>query len=1123
MKVRKRLACLGAVSLCLALAPPQAQADFGVKAFSVKAVNEDGTPATLAGSHPYEYTLSFEMNQDAEKRVEGTLRRLIVELPPGFVGNPQALPRCTRAQFDFNLGSTCPGNTQVGIADLELNQSRLVIHPGLYNLVPTPGSPATLGVVINNNNAYQEASLRSASDYGVTITDPTVPTREEVQSVTVRVWGLPMASVHYPERLCIPNDPEQAQIEGCSSDVPLATFLTLPTACNGPLKTTLEVESVEEPGVLKEASAFSLDENEEPVGLDGCNQLQFEPSIKSQPTTNLSDSPTGLDFNLHQVQEAAIKVEPAEGEHKAGRTEICQVGNWNGKPSAFAYQWLRNGAPIPGAEAKQYVLTEADAGTVLQCEVIATNAGGDGHAISAPAVVSPPPATPPPGGKVNIAGQLALAGEPTTSPSGECNANPNSWSGNPTFTFQWFKDGALVPGETGPTFSGPLTPPYILQCRVSATNAGGTVNVFANLSVISSPQPDPRLPNNAYRPGFAVARAGLPRATAPAKDVTVTLPEGLTLHPSAAAGLDACSESEIGFLGGGVHFSEAPQSCPNASKVGTIEVTSPLLDHKLPGAVYVAEPFENPFGSLLAIYLAVEDPITGIIAKLGGEVEPNPLTGQLKTTFLENPQLPIEDFSLHLFEGPEATLKTPLACGTHTTTTLMVPWSSPEGANATPSDSFVTSVAAGGSGPCPASEAQAPNRPAFASGTTSAQAGAYAPFFFRLSRQDGSQRLKGIETTLPKGLAGKLAGIPYCPESSIALAKSREAPLKGAVEQRSPSCPAASEIGSVVVGAGAGIAPYHVTGRAYLAGPYKGAPLSIVVITPAVAGPFDVGAVVVRTALYVDPESARIHAVADPLPSIIEGVPLEVRSVAVNLDRPDFTLNPTSCDPMSIVGSSLALTGQSASLLSPFQVGGCQGLKYKPKLSLKLKGGTKRGDHPALTATLRAKPGEANTASVSVALPRSEFLDQAHIKTICTRVQFNAGARPGDGCPKGSIYGQATAVTPLLDQPLSGPVFLRSSNHNLPDLVIALHGQVDVVVAGRVDSHKGGIRNTIEAAPDAPVTRFTLSMQGGKKGLLINSRDLCGRKARASVRMVAQSGKPHDFAPVVKSGKCRRR
>jgi hypothetical protein len=1131
MKIRKQLsAFLGAAALFLALAAPSAQAGFGIKSFSVSAVNEDGTPATLAGSHPYEYTVSFEMNQDAQKQPEGTLRRLIVDLPPGFVGNPQALPRCTRAQFDFNLTSTCPGNTQVGVADVEANRSGLLLHPGVYNLVPTPGSAATLGVVVDNNNAYQEASLRSASDYGVSITDPTVPTREEIQAVTVRVWGLPQAPVHYPERFCIPTDPELGMITGCISDAPPAPFLTLPTACNGPLKTTLKVESVEEPGVLKEANAFSLDENEEPVGLDGCNQLQFEPSIKSQPTTNLSDNPTGLDFNLHQVQEADFEPQPGEGEHKAGQTEICQVGTWNEKPSEFAYQWIRNGVPIPGAEVKQYVVQEADEGTVLQCEVTATNSGGNGFAISGPAVVSPAPATPPPGGKVNNAGLTELTGEPIFDGAGGCNPGPNSWSGSPSFSFQWYKDGALVPGETGPKFLGPLTPPYTLQCKVSATNAGGTVSAFASVgggsqSMVSSPQPDPSLPDNIYRPGFAVAQGGLPRATAPAKDVTVSLPEGMSVNPAAANGLAACSESQIGYLSGvpGVHFSEQPQSCPNASKVGSLEVSSPLLDHQIKDGVggartgvYVAKPFDNPFGTLLAIYLAVEDPITGIVAKLGGKVEPDPVTGQLKTTFLENPQLPIEDFAVHLYKGPEAVLKTPLACGTHTTATEMVPWSTPEGANANPSDSFVTSVAAGGSGPCPTSEADAPNKPSFTAGTVAPQAGAYSPFVFNLSRPDGSQRLGGIETTLPPGLTGKLAGVAQCSEAQIAVAKSREVPNKGVVEQQSPSCPTSSEVGTVTVAPGAGTTPFYVTGHVYLAGPYKGAPLSLAVITSGVAGPFDLGAVTVRVALHVDPETAQIRAVSDPIPRIIDGILLDVRSVALNLGRPSFTLNPTSCNPMQVGLNAISTLGQSAALTTPFQVGGCGSLPYKPRFALRLKGGSKRGDHPKLIATFRAKPGEANTAQAQVRLPRSAFLDQAHISTVCTRVQFAAEA-----CPKGSIYGKATAITPLLDEPLTGNVYLRSSNHKLPDLVVALKGPpslpIEIDLHGKTDSVKRALRNTFEALPDAPVSSFRLELFGGKRGLVVNSRDLCAQRPRATVFLLAQSGKSAESQPAVKA------
>ncbi|HEU4707523.1 MAG TPA: hypothetical protein VFS64_10065 [Solirubrobacterales bacterium] len=630
------------------------------------------------------------------------------------------------------------------------------------------------------------------------------------------------------------------------------------------------------------------------------------------------------------------------------------------------------------------------------------------------------------------------------------------------------------------------------------------------------------------------------RASAPLKDARVTLPEGVAVNPSQADGLAACSETQIGYLAEdeepGIHFSDTPESCPDASKLGTMKVSSPLLaEYKneetevvadpetgapiprpLQGSVYLAQPHQNPFGSLLAVYLAVEDPRSGIVAKLAGRVEADPVTGQLTTVFEENPELPLEDIHLSLFKGARAPLITPIACGTHTTTSDLTPWSAPEGADAHPSDSFEVTGEPGG-GACPSSEAAATNSPSFTAGTLSPQAGAYSPFVLKLSREDGSQRLTKIDTTLPKGLAARFVGIPYCSDAQIAQAQARSHPDEGAIEKANPSCPAASKVGTVDVAAGAGPTPFHTQGTAYLAGPYKGAPLSLAIVTPAIAGPFDLGTVTVRTALYVDPETAQGRAVSDPLPTILDGIPLDIRSVAVSLDRPGLTLNPTSCEPMSIVGTATSSLGSAASLTSPFQVGGCSALKFKPKLSLKLSGGTKRGKNPALRAVLTMPPGGANIAKASVALPHSEFLDQAHIRTVCTRVQFAAGAGNGAECPPGSIYGKARAITPLLDQPLEGPVYLRSSSHSLPDLVAALHGQIDVVLDGRIDTVKGGIRTTFDAVPDAPVSKFVLEMQGGKRGLLENSTNLCRSTNRATALFDGQNGKVRDLSPVLRN------
>jgi hypothetical protein len=263
-------------------------------------------------------------------------------------------------------------------------------------------------------------------------------------------------------------------------------------------------------------------------------------------------------------------------------------------------------------------------------------------------------------------------------------------------------------------------------------------------------------------------------------------------------------------------------------------------------------------------------------------------------------------------------------------------------------------------------------------------------------------------------------------------------------------------------------------------------------VAPAVAGPFDLGSVVVRNALQLNPETAQITAVSDPFPTSLHGIPLDLRDVRVDLNRPSFTLNPTSCDPMAIDADIASSSGASAARSERFQVGSCDRLAFKPKLSLKLQGKkTKRTAHPALSATLTMPEGSANVAKASVALPLSEFLDQSHIRTICTRVQFAAGPGGGSQCPAGSIYGQATAYTPLLDQPLSGPVYLRSSSHNLPDLVASLNGQIHVDLDGRIDTFHKGIRASFETVPDAPVSKFVLTMQGGKKGLLVNSRNIC--------------------------------
>ncbi|MGN6216433.1 MAG: hypothetical protein ACTHN7_05690, partial [Solirubrobacterales bacterium] len=697
-------------------------------------------------------------------------------------------------------------------------------------------------------------------------------------------------------------------------------------------------------------------------------------------------------------------------------------------------------------------------------------------------------------------------GETTTGLGGECPSdeelesdlspflrNPTSCSAAPVARLKvdaWQAPGDFVEAASEmPPMEGCDEVPFEPSLALAPTTASADspTGLAVNLHL---PQPQ-----STTEPGEADLRKAV-----------VTLPEGLVVNPAGADGLDACSPAQIELDGG------KPARCPDASKIGTVTVSTPLLEGPLSGGVYVATPHENPFDSLLALYIAVEDPTTGVVVKLAGRVEADPATGRLTTTFDQNPQLPFEDLKLDFFEGPRAALRTPATCGTFTTEGVLTPWTAPEGEDATLSSSFQIDSGAGGSA-CIGSVGQEPNDPGFSAGTLNPQAGAYSPFVLHLSRAPGSQEIEGVSTTLPPGLVGRLAGIPYCSEQEIQKAATRD----GRAEAAHPDCPAASQVGRVMVGAGSQL--LYVPGKVYLAGPYQGAPLSLAVITPAVAGPFDLGTVVVRAALHVDPVTAQIHAVAGPIPQILEGIPLDVRSVAIELDRPQFTLNPTSCEPMAIAGTVLSSLGQAAAPSSRFQVGGCDALPFAPQLALSLKGGTKRGAHPALKAVLTARPGEANIGAAQVTLPHSEFLEQGHIQTICTNVQFNEGGGNGEHCPAESVYGFARAETPLLDHPLEGPVFLRSSQHELPDLVAALGGQIDVVLDGRVDSVNERLRNTFELVPDAPVQTFTLEMQGGAKGLLVNSTDICEhpKAHRALAYFAGHNGKLSSSRPVLKA------
>jgi len=583
------------------------------------------------------------------------------------------------------------------------------------------------------------------------------------------------------------------------------------------------------------------------------------------------------------------------------------------------------------------------------------------------------------------------------------------------------------------------------------------------------------------------------RATSALKSAVVNLPEGFAINPAAGDGLEACSSEEVGF-----GRNEAAH-CPAASKIGSVELEVPALEDTLRGAVYQRAP--EP-GHLFRFWVVTDE--QGVHLKLPAEIEANPLTGQITTVFsgIQTlgglPQVPFSELRLHVFSSPRAPLSNPGSCGTYQTHFSFRPWSGRPAVEGTTPMEITSGCGKGGFSP------------KIIAGSTKSDAGSFSPFTFTLTRQDGEANPKSISLHLPQGLLAKLGGVPLCSDADAATG----------------ACPAASQIGKVAAAAGVGGAPLWIPqpGKAptavYLAGPYKGAPYSVVSVVPAQAGPFDLGLVVNRSAIYVDPETALATIKTDPLPQILEGVPVSYRTLNVTVDRPEFTLNPTSCDPKQISANITASNGATAEPSTPFQATNCAKLDYSPKLKLRFKGQTKRTGNPAISATLTEKAGQANTKAAVVLLPAGEFIDNAHINNPCTRVQFNANA-----CPASSILGHAKAISPLLSQPLEGPVYFRSNGgeRELPDLVADLQGQIHITLVGFIDSKKTGpessrVRTRFLSVPDAPVTKFQVSFFGGKRGLIENSVDLCRHKRRASFEFRAQNGRKQVTNPLLQTG-----
>jgi hypothetical protein len=574
---------------------------------------------------------------------------------------------------------------------------------------------------------------------------------------------------------------------------------------------------------------------------------------------------------------------------------------------------------------------------------------------------------------------------------------------------------------------------------------------------------------------------------------SLTLPEGLNINPDAADGQTACTDAQAGF------GTNNPGQCPDNSKIGTLEVTTPALDGPLFGSLYIGQPKPGDQYRAFMIFDGF-----GIHAKLLASFQPDPQTGRLTVAVDNLPQVPFEAFNLHLFASDRGLVATPTRCSAYTASSNLVPWNSqlaPQ--HSTP----VMSITSGPHGSeCPGQVR--PFHPRLQAGTTDPTAGAYSNFILKLDRDDGDQFLGDLNFKLPPGFTGNLTGLSYCPEAAILAA----AKATGVAERANPSCPASSFVGTTNVAAGPGEHPFHAVGRMYLSGPFKGAPLSMAAITPALAGPYDYGVVVVRVALQVDPLDAHVTAVSDTVPSIIGGIPIRMRTIQVNIDRknangvPNFTINPTNCSPFSVASQGIGDQGTVASFSSYFQVVNCARLPFNPKVTVQQLGGrknTKRSRNPALKIDLTTRQGDANIRSLSLALSNAFEIDQEHLGNLCSEKELAATQ-----CAGRSPIGKASTATPLLDAPISGPVYAVTGSGGLPRLAFVLNGQVNLVPRAETVTLKGQrLSTTVPVVPDAPIGHFSMTVFGGKNGYLVNTRDICRHTPIIRIAYTGQNGK----------------
>ena len=1016
----RALALTTFVAAALAVAPAQAGAQgFGISSFSTGPANSQ------AGAHS-DYSTSFALNTDALGNPVGQVKDVVVDLPPGEVGNPQAAPKCTDADFQ---NFECPADAQIGV----LNAS-FITNPGASTTLVSQVPNTTLAADFSTCGFCQNLTISLASTAGMSSGDQLIidPGAADQDTVTIAV-------VLSSTQVSLANA-GQIEFPGTAGETVADSTITVADTAGFTGLTQVTITPPAGSGLTPETDQTCFYPGDS-THLTFCNALNEDFPAGSTVTQQAATASAPIPiFNMQP--------DPGHVATLAGSLLIATI--------VVEVDVRSPGDTTCDSSTCGLTATISDISSLLQLQASTLTLWGV-------------PADP--SHDSQRCGQLGFSCQPAGVPAAAFMTNSSSCSGPETATISvdsWQNPGDFVGDSTTQapsTGCDELTFSPTLTVAPDASQADTPAGYDVDLGV----------PQNMDPYGLATPNV---------QNVSVTLPAGTALAAAAANGLQGCSDAQF-----------AAGSCPAGSTVGTATITTPLLPDQLTGAVYIGSPTPSQMYRLFIIVSG-----DNVTIKLAGQALPDPTTGQLKTVFSQNPQLAFSDLHLSFFGGPLAVLANPETCGTFATTSDITPYSAPgSGPDATPSSSFDITGCSG-----------SPFAPSFSAGTTNPTAGAYSPFTLTFSRQDTDQELSSITATLPPGLFANVGSVPLCPDANA----------------NAGTCSAASQVGTATVGSGAGSQPLFLTGAVYLTGPYNGGAYGLSTVVPAIAGPYNLGTVVVRQSLRIDPTDAHVTAVSDPFPTILDGVPLRIKTINLTLNRPNFIVNPTSCSPMAITATITSVGGASVAASSPFEVGSCQTLPFFPSLALKLtgKGQTTSGKHPALTATLNQPSGQANIGSAAVTLPLSLALDPKNSSVVCPYATAQAVHGGAVSCPANTIVGSATAISPLLSQPLTATVYLvqgirfnakGQQIRTLPSLLVPLRGQIALDLRAQTSVNSlGELVTTFPAVPDAAVSNFTLTINGGSKGILVvtgRNKNICKAAQIGSANLGGHSGKADTF------------